>query len=158
MIKMARNSSIYIVLVLAFSLLFVSVVSAYQNFCLEFKAANNDTKVVAKHSDSLNITGELTMEAWVYPTEILGQAIIVNKESTWEIELQNLVLKAAVNSARWAWEGGGKVELNKWSHVAVSFDTKEHHTFVNGKYQVSTSIPGKIKPSTENFHVGWRPC
>ena len=130
---MARNRLMYITLVFTISLLFAPVVFAYENFCLDFKAGD-DTKVVAEHSDSLNITGELTMEAWVYPTEILGQAIIVNKENTWEIELQNLVLKAAINSARWAWEGGGNVELNKWSHVAVSFDTKEHHTFVNGKY------------------------
>jgi hypothetical protein len=155
---MKGNNLICITLALMLSLLFVPVVFAYENFCFEFKAANNDTKVVAKHSDSLNITGELTMEAWIYPTEVLGQAIIVNKEDSWEIELQNLVLKAAINSARWAWEGGGNVELNKWSHVAATFDTKEHHTFVNGKYQVSTSIPGNIKPSTQNFHVGWRPC
>ena len=155
---MTRNRSMYTTLLLTLALLFVPVVFAYQNFCLEFKAVNNDTKVVAEHSDSLNITGELTMEAWIYPTESLSQAIIVNKEDTWEIELQNLVLKAAINSARWAWEGGGNVELNKWFHVAVTFDTKEHHTFVNGEYQVSTSIPGNIKPSTQNFYVGWRPC
>lgn len=155
---MKGNNLICITLALTLSFLFVPVIFAYENFALEFKAANNDTKVVAKHSDSLNITGELTMEAWIYPTEVLGQALIVNKEDSWEIELQNLVLKAAINSARWAWEGGGNVELNKWSHVAVSFDTKEHHTFVNGKYEVSTSIPGKIKPSTQDFHVGWRPC
>ena len=154
---MTGKCLIYITLALTLSLLFAPAVFAYENFCLEFKAANNDTMVVAKHSDSLNITGDLTMEAWIYPTESLAQALIVNKENTWEIELQNLVLKAAINSARWAWEGGGNVELNEWSHVAVSFDTKEHHTFVNGKYEISTSIPGKIKPSTENFYVGWRP-
>jgi len=155
---MKGNNLMHITLVLALSILFAPVVFAYENFCLEFKAANNDTKVVAEHSDSLDITGELTMEAWIYPTESLAQAIIVNKEDTWEIELQNLVLKAAINSARWAWEGGGNVELNEWTHVAVSFDTKEHHTFINGKHEVSTSIPGNIKPSTQNFHVGWRPC
>lgn len=153
-----KRSLLFIGLVLTLSVAFISTVFAYQNFALEFDAANNDTKVVAEHNDSLNITGELTMEAWIYPTASLAQALIVNKEDSWEIELQNLVLKAAINSARWAWEGGGNVELNKWSHVAVSFDTKEHYTFVNGEFQVATSIPGKIKPSTQNFHVGWRPC
>ena len=152
-----KRSLLFISLVLTLSAAFIPVVFAYQNYALEFDATNNDTKVVAESSDSLNITGELTMEAWIYPTVSLAQALIVNKEDSWEIELQNLVLKAAINSARWAWEGGGNVELNKWSHVAVSFDTKEHYTFVNGKFQVATSIPGNIKPSTENFHVGWRP-
>ena len=70
---MKGNRLLYITLALALSFSFVPVVSAYQNFCLEFKA-NNDTKVIAKHSDSLNITGELTMEAWVYPTEALPTA------------------------------------------------------------------------------------
>jgi len=153
-----KANLLYITLVLTLSLAFAPAVFASQNFALEFNAANNDAKVVAEHSDSLNITGELTMEAWIYPTEILAQAIIINKEDTWECELQNLALKAAINSARWAWEGGGDVELNEWSHVVVSFDKKEHHTFINGKYQVSTSIPGDIKPSNANFHIGWRPC
>lgn len=152
---MKRNRLLHIAIAFVLSLSFVSVIPAYQDFCLEFKAAKNDTKVVAKHSDSLNITGELTMEAWIYPTELLDRAIIVAKFDTWNFSLHNLVLEAAINSAKWAHDGGGNVELNKWSHVAVSFDTKEFHTFINGKYQVSISDPGAIKPSEKDFYLGW---
>ncbi len=77
-IEMKVNRLIYIIFALTFSVFFVPVVFASQNFCLDFKAGD-DTKVEAKDSDSLNITGELTMEAWIFPTEILAQAIIVNK-------------------------------------------------------------------------------
>jgi len=152
---MKGNRLLYITLTFVFLFLFLPVAFASKNFCLQFKAETNDTKVVAKHSDSLNITGEITMEAWIYPTEVLDRAMILAKFDSWNLSLHNLILEAAINAAKWAHEGGGNVELNKWSHVAVSFDTKEFHNFVNGKYQVSISNQGAIKPSNKDFYVGW---
>jgi hypothetical protein len=153
-IEMKGDRLLHITLFIVLSHEFVPFVFASKNFCLEFETAS-DTKVVAKHSDSLNITREITMESWIYPKEVLDRAMVLAKFDTWNLSLHNLVLQAAINSAKWAHDGGGEVELNKWSHVAVSFDTKEFHTFVNGKHQVSISNPGAIKPSNKDFYVGW---
>jgi hypothetical protein len=130
---------------------------AADNFAVEFKG-DGKTRVIAPDSPSLNITDELTMEAWVFPTATSGSAIIINKEDSWECALQNNVLKAAIKAAEWAWHGGGEVKLNEWTHVAVSFDGKEHHTFVNGKYEASRPNAGKIQATNQTFHVGWRIC
>ena len=130
---------------------------AIDNFAIEFKG-DGKTRVIAPDSNSLDITGDLTMEAWVFPTATSGSAIIVNKENSWECALQSNILKAAIKAAEWAWHGGGEVPLNKWTFVAVTFDKKEHHTFVNGKYEASRANQGKIQPTDEAFHVGWRPC
>jgi len=126
-----------------------------QGYAVEF-LGDGKTKVCAPDSPNLDITDELTMEAWVYPTKTSSSAIIVNKESSWECALQSNVLKAAINSGEWAWHGGGEAPLNKWSHVAISFDGTEHHAFVNGKYQASRPNAGKIQTSNDPFCVGWR--
>ena len=66
---------------------------AIDNFAIEFKG-DGKTRVIAPDSNSLDITGDLTMEAWVFPTATSGSAIIVNKENSWECALQSNILKA----------------------------------------------------------------
>jgi len=126
-----------------------------QGHAVEF-LGDGKTRVCAPGNPSLDITDELTMEAWVYPTATSDSAIIVNKESSWECALRSNRLHAAINAGEWAWHGGGETPLNEWSHVAVSFDGNEHHTFVNGKYQASRKNAGQIKTSNDPFCVGWR--
>ena len=126
---------------------------AIDNFAIEFKG-DGKTRVIAPDSNSLDITGDLTMEAWVFPTATSGSAIIVNKENSWEFGVKQNILKAAIWAAEWAWHGGGEVPNNKWTFVAVTFDNKEYHTFVNGKYEASRANKGKIKLTDMGFHVG----
>jgi hypothetical protein len=152
-----RHLSVLLICIIALTLWVNYEIMAADNFAVEFKG-DQKTRVIAPDSPSLDITDQLTMEAWVYPTATSGSAIIINKEDSWECALQNNILKAAIKAAEWAWHGGGEVPLNKWTFVAVSFDGKEHHTYVNGKYEASRPNAGKIQATNETFHVGWRIC
>ena len=84
---------------------------AIANFAIEFKG-DGKTRVIAPDSNSLDITGDLTMEAGVFPTATSSSAVIANKENSWECALQSNILKAAIKAAEWAWHGGGEVPLN----------------------------------------------
>ena len=152
-----RHLFVLFICVIALTLWVNYEIMAADNFAVEFKG-DQKTRIIAPDSPSLNITDELTMEAWVYPTATSGSAIIINKEDSWECALQNNILKAAIKAAEWAWHGGGEVPLNKWTFVAVSFDGKEHHTYVNGKYEASRPNAGKIQATNQTFHIGWRIC
>ena len=117
---------------------------AADNFAIEFDG-NDQKRVQAPHSNSVNIDGHITMEAQVFPTETTNGGIVINKEKSWECAVKQNILKAAIWAGEWAWHGGGEVPKNKWTFVAVTFDNKEHHTFVNGKYEASRANKGKIK-------------
>ncbi|MFQ6041501.1 MAG: LamG domain-containing protein [Candidatus Poribacteria bacterium] len=122
-------------------------------------SGNPADQVQAEDSPSLDISGkEFTMEAWVYPTEVGDYIIIVNKENSWEMALHQGLLYYAINAPNWKWWGQGNVELNKWSHVAVTYDGKETVGWLNGKKVNSTKEnSANINPTNEPFNIGWRP-
>ena len=151
-----RFLSLLIIAAINFALIVNHDTMAADNFAIEFDG-DNQKRVQAPHSDSVNIDGHLTMEAWVFPTEATDGGIVINKENSWECGVKQSILKAAIWAAEWAWHGGGEVPNNRWTFVAVTFDNKEHHTFVNGKYQASRANKGKIQLTDLGFHVGWRP-
>jgi len=98
------------------------------------------------------------MEAWVYPTGVGAYIIIVNKENSWEMALHNGVLMYAISAPTWVWWGQGNVELNKWSHTAVTYDGTETVGWLNGKKVNSTKEnSANINPTNEPFNIGWRP-
>ena len=132
-----------------------------QNFAVEF-FGNVDDHVTAPDSDSLDIDGKaFTMEAWVFPTEIRDpEGIVINKEDSYEMAVWKGELKWAIAAPRWAWFGGGPVELNKWSHIAVTYDGDISMGWVNGKkVSEDKQNKGNIIPrdgDASPFSVGWR--
>jgi hypothetical protein len=129
-----------------------------QGFAIEF-SGNAAEQVQAEDSPSLDITGKaLTMEAWVYPKGLGAYITIVNKESSYEIGLNQGVLSYAVNAGNWTWWGAGNVELNTWSHVAVTYDGTETVGWLNGEeVNSSKENSANIVPSNDPFNIGWRP-
>jgi len=129
-----------------------------QGFAIQF-IGDASQHVEAKDSDSLDINGkEFTMEAWVYPTELGADLIIVNKESSYEMAIGQGVLRYAIMAPTWAWWGQGVVPLNEWSHVAVTYDGTETVGWINGaKANSVKDNNGNIVPSGDPFNIGWRP-
>ena len=131
------------------------------NFAVEFFGSADD-HVTAPDSDSVDISGkELTMEAWVFPTEICDpEGVVINKEDSYEMAVYGGELKWAIAAPTWAWFGGGPVELNKWSHIAVTYDGDASIGWVNGK-KASENMQnkGNIIPKDGDgspFSIGWR--
>jgi len=147
-----------IILLLAiFSVCFTSSALS-QGHAIKFRG-NAADQVQAKDSPSLDISGkEFTMESWVYPMGTGAYIIIVNKENSYECALHDGVLMFAIAAPAWKWWGTGNVPLNKWSHIAVTYDGKETTGWINGKKaHTAKENSGNINPTNEPFNIGWRP-
>jgi len=145
--------------------LFVVILSVWladgtlaQGHAIEF-SGNPAEQVQAEDSPSLDINGkQLTMEAWVYPTGLGAFIIIVNKENSYEMALNQGVLSYAVSAGNWTWWGQGNVELDTWSHVAVTYDGTDTVGWINGQEANSTNEnSANIIPTNESFNIRWRP-
>ncbi|HUJ79293.1 MAG TPA: LamG-like jellyroll fold domain-containing protein [Nitrospiria bacterium] len=120
----------------------------------------------AANPASLNLSGSaLTMEAWVYPQAFPSSAIIVNKESAYQMGINKGVLQAAVmtrgTSCSWSWQGSTSLSLNAWQHVAVTFDGTlgQMKFYVNGALKQTVTYTGTMTGcgSKNALMIGARP-
>ena len=163
MIKKARLISLALVLVFASSLAQVSF-AATKNFALKFDAKQDSgdkgTRVIVNHSEELNLAEKLTIEAWIYATALdKSLNMITAKADTWmhAIKQEGSVYQGAVNAAQWGWEGTGRVSLERWTHVALSFDGLTYLLHVDGKLKDEVENPGEIYTSLSDVYIGWLP-
>ncbi len=119
----------------------------------------------AADSATLDISGnQITLAAWVYPKSNSASSVILNKEGSYEIGLNNGVFQAAVEtsaSGSWAWGGTQTVPLNTWTHVAFAYESGSTWKFyLNGVLR--ETIPpangqtGNVVSSTYALRVGDR--
>jgi len=123
----------------------------------------NDYLAVPDLSSLDIITSTITIEAWVYPTANGTSAVILSKDSSYEIVLDNGVFKAAVEtSAPGSWARGGSqtVPLNQWSHLVFVHNDTSWKFYRNGA-EVESIAPGgsqtgNITPSDRQLGIGGR--
>ncbi len=118
-----------------------------------------DGSLIAPHSDTLAFPdGQFTVEAWVYPTTHKQHALIATKEHEWEVGLLDGQLRAAVSSGGgWGspgWLGGPQISLERWTHVAVTFDGEALRFYVDGNLALTASRPCKLDSTDEPLVIG----
>ena len=108
-------------------LCFPALQSTAQNFSLNFNGTNQYIDI--PDQNSIDLSGNFTIEAWIYPTGTGSSAteggIIINKEHSYEIARfadGTLQYALSANGAGndWAWVNTGMVApLNTWTHFAL---------------------------------------
>ncbi|MFH0766261.1 MAG: LamG-like jellyroll fold domain-containing protein [Calditrichota bacterium] len=129
---------------------------------LEFNPQNRNQaqRVTIPRTQSLDIVGQaFTMEAWIFiPRANAGQDLmILNKENHYEMKVLNNVFLVAIWTGGWAWEGAGRVELNRWTHVAATFDGRSVRNYVDGQLTSTVARAGNMSASDSLLYLGTRP-
>jgi len=130
---------------------------------LEFSGSNADNQwVEVPHSDDLDIRDAITMEAWIFPKSIYpGRPTIIYKQSAYHLRIDNdsrlSTYLYGVGSASY-YKSDGQVELNKWTHVAVTYDGEKIKFYIDGIQDTSViTATGKIQSSQARVLIGGRP-
>ena len=137
--------------------------AAPKNMALELKSDPNSFFAAPDNPVFHQKLGNMfTAEAWIFPTDFAGERMIVNKEDSYEFAVRNngnFETALATVGQGWDWHASGlKVEKDKWSHVAITWDGKVVLMFVNGKKAGGKKdIADKgLKITNSTFKVGRR--
>ena len=111
--------------------------------------------IEAVDSESLRVTDELTIVAWIKPETVMGdpddpdqqfhELNICTKYRGYALQLRNqgLIAVKGWGLADW-YESPDPVPVNQWSHIAVSWDGSKLVQYLNGQEVLSASIRGTI--------------
>lgn len=91
-------------------------------------------------------TGDWTLEAWIYPTNVTGERAVL---ATWDDNLANFVLGVADGEAFLLWNvgagvyaSGGTVSVNQWHHLAATRSGNTGSLFLDGTLVDTVDLQG----------------
>lgn len=116
-------------------------------------------------SASLDLTGTLTIEAWVKPSAASGA--IVHKwgdlgfdDRSYSIELVNGEVQFGLarddNQADSSFHNfySGQVTLNQWHHIACTYDGAQRRTYIDGTLVGSRATTGLVHVGSTDISIG----
>jgi len=136
-------------------------VAGYYGGALEFDGT--DDTIDCGNDDSLNITDEITLSAWIN----MAQRPDVDNWFTipWKEDAYSMYLYGADNTvttlAADFWLDTGRADIwngpdidippNAWTHIAVTFNGTDFEFYVNGEHDYTQNEPATIEISAINF-------
>ncbi len=126
----------------------------------------SDDYVVIPDDPTWDITDEITVTAWIYPTSVSGVQTIIGKNYyfSWELGLlgNNININAREGGTYYSHilSTGGGVQINTWNHIAWTYDssTGENIAYVNGEEVESVTKSGALGTDNYNLFIGDRFC
>jgi len=128
-----------------------------------------DDYVEVPDSDSLDVSGKMTLEAWIYPRTMTHLQVIVSKynhsapyNGAYYLGLggygyMNKILFGLSNDGYHYYYmlSNTNITANTWTHVAGTLNGTHMTLYINGnKDKVSSYAPGVIYASTAPFRIG----
>jgi hypothetical protein len=120
--------------------------------------------VTVADAASLDLTGAMTIEAWVYPTVApSGWRTVVAKEQSGAVtyflhacssSANRPATGATVAGAEQILSGGSRLAANTWTHLAATYDGAMQRLYVNGAEVASRAQSGQIGVSTGPLRIG----
>ena len=118
---------------------------------------SSSKQVNVSNSTSLNITGPITLSAWVYVTACSGQYnILFWKNLQYTVAASNCALTWA-DSSNWNYANFGSygsLGINAWHHIVATKDANNIVTiYLDGQIVVSKSFGGTITGTTNSLGI-----
>ena len=121
--------------------------------------------VTVNDSASLDLTTNMTLEAWVYPTVTPGgDSTVLMKEQTGEMvytlysaapSLPYAIINISTNSSGEQPVAGSKaLKLNAWTHLAATYDGAMLRLYTNGTLVGSNAVTGAMVHSANPLSIG----
>jgi hypothetical protein len=117
-----------------------------------------DDHVAVPDHPSLDITGDLTVDAWVYPTALGEQRVIVSKRSFDNNDANIIFFMQPDGRLSFSSRVGGggfptvtslnAIPLNQWTHVAVTIKGTTLTFYINGAVD-SSPFYGDVRPAND---------
>lgn len=118
--------------------------------------------VTIPHSDSLNLSTGLTLEAWVYPQSLTtGGKTVILKEADGDAvynlyanENADLPISSFFDGQYHVISGPNQLPANEWTHLVATYDGQYQRLYVNGVEVAKQGQSGLINSSTGNLRIG----
>lgn len=121
----------------------------------------NLDRITVNNRSELNPTGGITIEAWIYPTNISGcRQTIVSKDSNlsfgYWFGLCNGKVSFFPNGIDTQMTGNDNISSAQWTHVAVTYDGRVRRYYINGlldfEYDAGAASPMPV--NTADLGIG----
>lgn len=120
---------------------------------MAFNGSNQQVQIA--NSSSVNVTGDITVSAWVYHTSASAGAIM-HKDGQYTLYLSGNQLTWA-DSTVWSYATfgyHGNVPLNTWSHIVATKQGSTVTIYLNGAVVISKAFGGTIAGNTNPLYLG----
>ncbi|MFC1741504.1 LamG-like jellyroll fold domain-containing protein [Nanoarchaeota archaeon] len=117
------------------------------------------TYIDVAHSDSLNLTVELTIALWIYPLSSTGDTALVYKvDGSWDdywlrFEDDNS-LRGRLGFGNTPDDDPGTIVLNEWNFVVFTANTTHQKLYVNGTEVATADSNGILSGDTVDLRIG----
>jgi hypothetical protein len=111
----------------------------------------------ASSSSSLNITGEITMEAWVNLSGTGKDQTILRKEGAYALEINssnNLNASLWLDTGFLSVQSSSALNAGQWYHVAATFDGTTLSVYLDGQGNGSAAQSGTITKTSNALYMG----
>ena len=121
---------------------------------------NANNKILVKDSDTLDITGSMTIAMWVNLEGLAGSCSIITKADTYMIHssdwsgagIEQELLLWPFDA--WQTEATTPIQFGEWRHVVGVYDEKEIKMYVDGALKGQRARTGEIAVTTSDVVIG----